>query len=230
MIRSGLSGWYVKGLLGIVSFIVFSLPVPAQVIVDRSVATVSDGVRTELITYSDLLWQLALQPGASIDQPTSEELNRALQLQINQRLIALEAERLPREAPTDAEVNKAIAELLSFFPSTAEFEQRLRKVGFTSVKDDNFVNIMRQRLSIDKYLTFRFRSFTVITPEELVRYYNQTYVPDFRKRYPGVVVPTFAEKQAEITNILTEQKVAANIETFLDEAKRRAEVVILSEV
>ena len=35
----------------------------AQTVVDKTVATVSDGVRTELITYSDLLWQLALQTG-----------------------------------------------------------------------------------------------------------------------------------------------------------------------
>ena len=221
-----LSGWVVKGLLAI---LLFTAVAAGQTTVDKSVATVSDGLRTELITYSDLLWQLALMPGTTVEQPSSEDLNRALQLQINQRLFALEAERLPREAPTDAEIDKAISELLEVFP-IIEFERRLRAVGFTSVKDPNFVEIIRKRLSINEYLSFRFRAFTVITPEELDRYYNQTFVPDFRRRYPGVVVPTFAEKQAEITNILTEQKVAANIETFLDEAKRRAQVVILSEV
>ena len=202
----------------------------AQTVVDKSVATVSDGVRTELITYSDLLWQLALQPGTPIDPPSSEDLNRALQLQINQRLFALEADRLPRAAPTTPEINQEIADLLAFFPSTAEFERRLRAVGLNSVKDENFVRIIRQRLSIDKYLSFRFRSFIVITPDELRKYYNEVFVPDFQRRFRGAVVPTFEERQAEINNILTEQRVAANIETFLDEAKRRSEVVILSEV
>jgi hypothetical protein len=218
--------------LGLLSGLLLALTasILAQTIVDKSVATVSDGVRTELITYSDLLWQLALQPGTSVEQPSSEDLNRALQLQINQRLFALEAERLPREAPTQAELDREIADLLAFFPSTAEFERRLRTVGFTSVKDENFVNIIRQRLSIDKYLTFRFRSFTVITPEDQTKYYNDIFVPEFRRKYPGVVVPSLAEKQAEITNILTEQRVAADIEAFLDEAKRRAEIVILSDV
>jgi hypothetical protein len=210
--------------------LVLTASILAQTIVDKSVATVSDGVRTELITYSDLLWQLALQPGTSVEQPTSEDLNRALQLQINQRLFALEAERLPREAPTQAEIDREIADLLAFFPSTAEFERRLRTVGFTSVKDENFVSIIRQRLSIDKYLTFRFRSFTVITPEDQTKYYSDIYVPEFRRKYPGVVVPSLAEKQSEITSILTEQRVAAEIEAFLDEAKRRAEIVILSDV
>jgi hypothetical protein len=176
------------------------------------------------------LWQLALQPGAQIDPPTSEDLNRALQLQINQRLFALEAERLPREAPTQAEIDREIAQLLAFFPSTAEFERRLRLVGLNSVRDENFVRIIRQRLNIEKYLTFRFRSFIVITTEEQQTYYKDIFVPEFRRRFPGVVVPSFEDRQAEIINTLTEQRVAADIERFLDEAKRRAQVVILSPV
>ena len=203
----------------------------AQEVVDRTIATVDDNVgQPELITYSDLLWQLALQPNVSITPPSSEDLNRALQLLINQRLIALEAERLPRSEPTDAEIAAKIKDVLAGFPSTAEFEKRLRLVGFDSVKDDNFVRMMAQRVKIEKYLDFRFRSFVVITPEAENTYYRDTFVPDFRRRYPGVIVPTFEEKRVEINRILTEEKIAKDIETFLDESKRRAEIVILHEV
>ena len=202
----------------------------AQQIVDRSVATISDGVRTELITYTDLLWQLALQPGAPVDSPTSDDLNRALQLLINQRLFALEAERIPRAAPTEKEINDEIADIISHFASAAEFERRLKLVGFSSVKDDNFQRIISQRVAIHKYVEFRFRSFTVITPADEEKYYQTVYVPDFRRRFPGVVVPTLEEKRPEIRNTLTEDKVAGQIQTFLDEAKRRVEIVILSTV
>ncbi|MBC7900155.1 MAG: hypothetical protein H7070_08890, partial [Saprospiraceae bacterium] len=167
----------------------FSNVVPAQTVVDKIVATVDDGVKTELITYSDLRWQLALQPNISLNPATSEDLNRALQLLINQRLFALEAERLPRSAPTEKEIADKIAEILSYFPSTAEFEKRLISVGFTSVKDDNFERIISQRVAIDKYLDFRFRSFVVITAEDETKYYRDTFVPDFRRRYPGLLMP-----------------------------------------
>ncbi len=213
-------------------FVLFSVSrTNAQEIVDRTVATVDDGVgQPELITYSDLLWQLALQPNVSLTPPNSEDLNRALQLLINQRLIALEAERLPRSEPSDVEIDAKIKEVLAGFPSTAEFEKRLRLVGFDSVKDDNFVRMMAQRVKIEKYLDFRFRSFVVITAESETKYYQDVFVPDFRQRFPGVLVPTFAEKRAEINQTLTEQKIAGDIETFLDESKRRAEVIVLSEV
>jgi hypothetical protein len=211
-------------------FIAMGAGSQGQKVVDRSMATISDGVRTELITYSDLMWQLALQPGTPIDPPSKEDVNRALQTLINQRLFSLEAERIPRAAPSDKEIDDEINELLSHFSSPAEFERRLQIVGFSSVKDDNFQRIIAERLAIKKYLDFRFRSFIVITPADEEKYYRDTFVPDFRKRYPGVVVPALDTKRPEIHTILTEDRVARQIEAFLDEAKRRVEIVILGDV
>jgi hypothetical protein len=202
----------------------------AQKKVDRSVATISDGVRTEIITYSDLLWQLALQPGAQIDPPSKDDLNRALQTLINQRLFSLEAERIPRAAPTKDEINAEIKRTMSQFPSPAEFERRLNKVGFSSVADDNFERIVSERLAIEKYIDFRFRSFIVVTPADEEKYYKEVYVPSFRRKYPGVVIPALDDIRAVIRGSLTEDKVSGQIENFLDEAKRRVEIVMLSDV
>lgn len=203
----------------------------AQTVVDKTVATIGDGVgNPELITYSDLLWALALQPDASLNPPSSEDLNRALQLLINQRLFALEAERVPRAAPIQTEIDAEIKRVLAQFPSTAEFEKRLRIVGFSSVKDENFERMMAQRVSIEKYLDFRFRSFVVITPEDEAKYYREIYVPEFRKRNPGLLMPPLDEKRKEINVFLTEEKVERDIERFLDFSKRRSEIIVLSPV
>ena len=203
----------------------------AQTVVDKTVAAISDGVGDpELITYSDLLWTLALQPNVPLNPPTSEDLNRALQLLVNQRLFALEAGRVPRAAPTQDEIDAEIKRVLGQFPSTAEFEKRLRVVGFDSVKDENFERMMAQRVSIEKYLDFRFRSFVVITPEDEAKYYRDIYVPQFRRQNPGLLMPPLDEKRREINQFLTEEKVENDIERFLDFSKRRSEIIILSGV
>jgi len=212
-------------------FFVAATKTDAQQIVDKTVATISDGVSSsELITYSDLLWQLALIPDAPLNPPNSDDLNKVLQLLINQRLFALEAKRLPRNAPTEAEVNAEIKRVLALFPSTAEFESRLRSVGFASVADENFVRIMEQRVTIEKYLDFRFRSFVIITPQDEERYFRDVFTPEFRRRNPGVLVPALADVRPRINQILTERKVEEEIEKFLDDAKRRVEIEILFEV
>jgi hypothetical protein len=203
----------------------------AQVVVDKTVAVVSDGTRKpQLITYSDLLWQLALQPGVPLDKPRSEDLNQALQTLINQRIFAIEAERLPRAAPTNKEIADKISETLGYFPTASAFETRLKQVGFESVKDEAFERLIAQRLSIEKYVDFRFASFVVVTSDEEARYYRDVFTPEFRRRSPGLLLPPLEEKRPEIRATLTTQKIAAAIERFLDEAKRRVQVEIISEL
>lgn len=199
----------------------------AQQVIDRMVATVNAGVRTELITYSDLMWQLALQPNTQLDNPTSEELNRALRLLIDQRLILQEAEKLPTIVPTPAEIIEARTELARNFPSEPAFRERLQRVGMTSEKLDE---IVEQRLKMEKYLNFRFRNFVVISQKEIADYYREVYVTRFRARNPGRIVPTLEQSRAEIEQTLTEAKIESDIDAFLDTARERAEIVTLSPV
>jgi hypothetical protein len=199
----------------------------AQEVVDRMVATVNAGVRTDLITYSDLVWQLALQPQTPLVSPTSQDLNRALHLVIDQRLILQEAEKLPTIAPTPEEVKNARDQLSKAFPSPADFQQRLMLVGLTSEKLDE---ILEQRVRIEKYLDFRFRNFVLISQQEIADYYNNVYVPRLRSRSPGQIIPTLEEASGEIEITLTEAKIESDTDAFLDSARERAEIVTLSAV
>ncbi|HLE63377.1 MAG TPA: hypothetical protein VI750_09565 [Pyrinomonadaceae bacterium] len=209
----------------------FLAPVRAQEVIDKMVATVNAGVQPEcrqicLITYSDILWQLALQPGTPLDNPRSEELNRSLRLLIDQRLILQEAQKLPTIDPTPEEIRIARDELVKAFPPT-EFQARSLKVGLTSEKLDEIVD---QRLKIEKYLDFRFRNFVIITQKEIADYYRDVFVPRFRSTYPGRVVPTLEEAGEELERTLTEAKIESDTDAFLDAARERAEIVILSSV
>ena len=200
---------------------------PAQRVVDKMVATVNAGVRTDLITYSDLMWQLSLQPNTPLDNPTSQDLNGALRLLIEQRLILQEAEKIPTIVPTPKEVTDARDELARNFPSPLEFQQRLQRVGLTSEKLDE---IVEQRLKMEKYLDFRFRNFVVISQQEIAAYYRDVYVPRLQARSPGRIVPTLEQTRAEVERELTEAKIESEIDTFLDTARERAEIVMLSSV
>ncbi|MEP6570095.1 MAG: hypothetical protein ABJC10_09995 [Acidobacteriota bacterium] len=202
----------------------------AQQVIDKMVATVNAGVLPEcrkicLITYSDLLWQLALQPNTPLDNPGTADLNHALRLLTDQRLILQEAEKLPSIEPTAEEVKSARDELAKAFASPTEFQQRLERVGLTA---DKLNEILEQRVRIDKYLDFRFRNFVVITPKEVADYYKDAYVPRLRARGSGEVVRTLEEARVEIEKTLTEAKIESDMDAFLDNARERAEIVILN--
>ncbi|HEX6648143.1 MAG TPA: hypothetical protein VF075_01345 [Pyrinomonadaceae bacterium] len=195
--------------------------------IDRMVATVNAGVKTDLITYSDLVWQLALQPTTQLDNPSSADLNRALRLLIDQRLILQEAEKIPTIVPTVKEINNARDELARNFPSPLDFQQRLQRVGLTSEKLDE---IIEQRLKMEKYLDFRFRNFVVISQKEIADYYRDVYVPRFHTRFPGRIVPSQEQSRAEIEKTLMEAKIESDMDAFLDTARERAEIVMLSSI
>jgi len=209
------------------SLLISHQPCVAQQVVDKMVATVNAGVRTDLITYSDLMWQLALQPNAVLDNPTSQDLNRALRLLIDQRLILQEAEKIPTIVPTQKQVSDARDELARQFASTPEFQQRLQRVGLTAEKLDE---IIEQRLKMEKYLDFRFRNFVVISQNEMADYYRDVYVPRLRARSPGRIVPPLEQVRAEIETTLMEAKIESEMDAFLDTARERAEVVVLNAV
>jgi hypothetical protein len=196
-----------------------------QEVVDKTIATVNGGVQTDLITYSDLLWQIALQPGSSLASPNSETLNGTLRLIEDQRLILQEAQKLPTISPTAQEIQTALQELVKQFPSRAELEQRMTRAGLTSEKLNE---ILEQRVRIEKYLDFRFRSFIVIAQKDVADYYSATWVPRFQKKFPGRIVPKLEDARSEIEKTLTESKVESDIDTFLDTARDRAEIVILN--
>ena len=209
------------------SIFISSRPCVAQEVVDKMVATVNAGVKTDLITYSDLLWQLALQPNTVLDNPNSTDLNRALRLLIDQRLILQEAEKIPTIVPTQNEVNDARDQLGRQFATPLEFQQRLQRVGLTSEKLNE---IIEQRLKMEKYLDFRFRNFVVISQKEIADYYQDVYVPRLKARSPGRIVPPLEQVRAEIETTLMEAKIESDMDAFLDTARERAEIVVLNAV
>jgi len=204
----------------------------AQTVADKWIASVNSGAPTpDLITYSDLLWQLALQPAAPLSNPRTEDLNRALQLIISQRLILQEAAKLPTIAPDNRAVDEALKTLGAAFPSATELMQRAQTVGLNA---EQLREIVRQRLAIENYLDFRFRSFTIVTDAEIADYYKDVYVPRLRRQSPGRIVPGLDEKiqadktvRDDIRQTLTESKIESDTDAFLDATRERADIICL---
>ena len=178
----------------------------------------------ELITYTDLLWQLALQPDTPLENPRPEDLRRALDLLVDQRLIAQEAGRLPAIAAKEEDVKARIGELVKRFPTQEAFRQRTARVGLTA---EQLYEIVRQRVEIERYLDFRFRSFVVVTQKETEDYYRDVFVPRWRRQQPGRIVPTISEAAKAVEAELREAKIESDTDAFLEEARARAEIVFL---
>jgi hypothetical protein len=201
-----------------------------QKVIDQILVLV-DG---DIITRSDLIWNMALEPKSpSPAGPVSSDLlSLELDVTINQRLIAHEAARVPSAELTQDEVNKRQTELIAQFPSEAAFRQRIESVGLTPEKLEELV---REMIARERFIDFRFRSFVFVTEQEIQAYYEKQLVPKIRAQ--GAVPPTLdAELPNEkrkvrdsITEILKAEKIEQEESRWLKDATQRAEIVRLAE-
>jgi hypothetical protein len=207
----------------------------AQIVADKMVATVTNGSRPtpDLITYSDLIWQLTLEPAiAAPEKATSTELNHALRELEDQLLILQEARKLPSaDSPEalshrDREVQTRRDELAHAFGSATRLQERMTRVGLTSEQLDL---ILRDRVAMDHYLDFRFRAFAVVTQKEITDRYNETYG---RQRNSGRIVPTLEEVRNRIEHDVMEEKIEGEIDKFVDSLREQpgTEIIVLNPV
>jgi len=208
----------------LVCLLVLSPSAWAQQVVDQILTLVND----DIVTRIDLLWSIAMDPKApSPAGPVGPDLLRQkLEVLIDERIIAQEAARIPATDISADEIDKERAELIKGFKSEAEFRERVGSVGLTPQKIDE---LLKQRILIDRFVDFRFRSFVLVTDQEIKRYYEETLVPKIRAQ--GQVPPPVEDEKIRegIIAILKEQKVNQDIDRWLASARQRADVVQLAE-
>ena len=195
---------------------------PQQKVVDQILTLVND----EPITRTDLLWSLAMD--AEAPDPaggvSSDLLKQKLDVMIDEKLITQEALRIPTAKITPEEINAKRKALIATFKTEEAFRQRLEGVGLTA---DKLEELLRLRIIIDKYISFRFRSFVIVTDQEVQEYYEQKLVPEIKAR--GAVPPPVAELSQMIRDRMKGIKIEAELETWLTSARQRDEIISLVE-
>jgi len=200
----------------------------AQQVVDQILTLVNE----DIITKTDLLWSLAIDPKAPspAGNISSDILRQKLDVMIYQRLIVQEARRVPGVQITPEEIGKKRTQLISQFKSEAEFRQRVEAVGLTPQRIDDLV---RQMIYIERFIDFRFRSFVLVTEQEIKTYYDERLVPEIRKQ--GQVPPTLDQTiegktvHDRITEIIKQEKINQEIDKWLEATRQRADIVPLAE-
>jgi len=218
--------WTVRDLCAwLLAIVAIVGPAPGQSLVDQIVVLVNG----DIITRSDLFWSIALSPDAASPehQVSPDILKQKLDLMIDQRLIEQEAARMPAAEISQDEINRARNELIAGFGPAEVFRRRVEAVGLSQQRIDRLV---RERIVIDKYIDFRFRSFVFVTDQEVQQYYDSRVVPELRRK--NAVPPPLSDPKVRdpIVAILKQQKVNDELDRFLKDLRARADIVQLAEL
>lgn len=194
----------------------------AQNVVDQILVTVNNDV----ITRSELLWSIALDPEAPTPEgPINAELLKLkLDVMIDLRLVEQEASKIPAAEIKQDEIDKKRTEIIASFPSEAEFRRRVESVGLTPTKIDDLI---RNRILVERFLDFRFRSFVFVSDNEIKQHYDEKLVPKLRET--GAIPPPIEQVRERIIELLRREKIDQELDRWLGEARQRSEIVQLAE-
>lgn len=184
-------------------------------------------VNRDVITESDVRWALALDPEVQPLDLSAENRRAMLERLIDQRLLLQEAEKLPRNEPTEEEITEHLnKEIIAKFGGNEKFVERMKKVGLEQAM---LREIVRRRLEILKYVDFRFRSFIFIKPEDIEAYYRNTIIPEAARK--GLGAPELEDKlRSNIEARLINDRVNVELDRFFDETRAQAQITRLAEI
>jgi len=121
-----------------------------------------------------------------------------------------------------AETDQAIATFLEEMKWTRErLLAELGRYGFT---EDEFRREMQARLTITRFIDYRFAPGVQVTDEEVEQYYRSEFLPAFRRENPGAAPPELAAIRSRIEQILSTRKVNAAMEDWLQQMRQTLRV------
>jgi parvulin-like peptidyl-prolyl isomerase len=187
----------------------------AQTVVDRIVARVED----DIILLSEVrelgLYQ-QLVNGKVADR---EALLGQL---IEQWIVKTEATAAAFPRSSDADLDRAAADLEKHFASPAAYQARLRELGLSA---SAVRRLLAQQLWMARYLDYKFRPAAQIESEQIEKYYRDEFVPALKAR--SQVAPALDAVREQIRELLVQLDISQRASHWLEEARSRLKIEIL---
>jgi hypothetical protein len=198
-----------------------SAVVRAQSVLDETVAIVNG----ELVAKSDLLWNLALDKSVSPEDFWKPRIQRfMLETVVDQRLVLQEAATLPAIRVSDEEIEEKIKEITMGFASAEDPDRFVRRQALVGLTRQRLEEMVRDRLRIEKFEDFRFKSFVVVTEAEIEQYFETKIRPDLTAQGVVITEQEKAKHRQDAEKGIVNDKTLQAIETYLAKAREGAQI------
>jgi len=196
-------------------------PAAKNVLKDRVLAVVDED--PVLASDVDRVIKLGLQapnPGESDDQYRKRVLNAL----VEERLRFHEIDRYGLEQVPVDEVEKAVAKVRAGFKDEASFQKAIKDVGLAP---KGLRQLMARQLLVLTYVDERLGPRVFVTFDDITKYYRTVLTPEMQKK--GQPVPPLDDVREDIREVLKQQKLTQELQTWTEELRTKADVVIYSE-
>jgi peptidyl-prolyl cis-trans isomerase SurA len=219
--RAALYRYFLVGCLVISSFTSVA-PIPACAkTMDRLLAAVNGNV----ITEGDLELARSLNNILTHDNLNAKLSDRnEIQRLIDLELLRRELEGFSDVTGLEEEIEGQMEELRKSYAKEGGLISIVDKFG---LQESELRAYLRLQASILKLIDFRFRPFVSVTDDEVEQYYRTKFM--LQAQASGSKAPALEEVSSKIKEILTEEKVNASLNQWLQDSRRHAQIEYFGE-
>jgi len=195
---------------------ILALPAAGGEILDR----VAVAAGPQAVTLSEILRHLrfrAIVSGVPVED-TEQNRRQAAEQLVDLLIVRRELDLSRYSPPTMAEADKAIEAFLADMKWSRErLAGELGRAGFS---EEEFRREMQARLTVTRFIDYRFAPGVQVSDEEVQAYYESEFLPALRQSSPGAAAPELSTVRAMIERILTTRKVNAAMEEWLKQMRQ----------
>jgi SurA-like N-terminal domain len=189
---------------------------------DRVVASVDYQAITERDVEIEYRFEQFLAGKQPKGRPDAQARKDTLNRLIEQAILAEEAPNFSLAAVPQKTLATDVSDIQEKFGSPEAYRAALAAVGLSS---DQVLERLRLRETILDLIDKRLRPQAWVESSEIEKYYNETFVPNFKRHNPGKP-PELADVEKEIREILTQEKINTLLDQWIADlrANHRVEV------
>jgi hypothetical protein len=193
-------------------------------IIDRIAVSVGNSV----ITTSDVDREIRVTAFQSGVQPdlSPADCRATAQRMVEQKLIRHEMEQSHYPLPSSTEADFLIEQLrMSRYPTDAEYQRALARYGIT---EQDLRDELLWQLTLLRFIEVRFRPGVRVSDQEIQDYFDKQVKPAAQAAHPDQPI-SLEDYRNQIENRLAEQQTDKEVDTWLQDARKRTEIVFHDE-
>jgi hypothetical protein len=194
---------------------------PPAAVSGQTVDGVAARIEDDILTESEVRELGAFQKLVDGSEKPRTERIREL---ADQWIVRGEIETAKYPPPTDADADRAYAQLAAQFSSPEEFTNRCAAAGLTRTA---VRRMLIEQLYLSRFLDFRFRPAAQIDEKQLETYYNDEFAPQLKAR--NETVPPLEDVEDTIREVLIQRAISERATQWLDDTRSRLKIDVMSD-
>jgi hypothetical protein len=187
----------------------------------QTVDAVAARIEDDILTESEVRELGAFQKLVDGSEKPRAERIREL---ADQWIVRGEIETAKYPAPSDADADRAYAQLEAQYSSPEEFTSRCTAAGLTRTA---VRRMLVEQLYLSRFLDFRFRPAAQIDEKQLQAYYDKEFAPQLKAR--NEPVPPLEDVEDTIREVLIQRAISERATQWLDDTRSRLKIDVMSD-